>query len=86
MECGYPKWSLNKVKQQMSNKQVKQKTIRKEPETPSKGMVVLPYVEGVSEQAQRIFKKVWHLHRHETYQHTQNPPGTSQRQKGHNPN
>ncbi|XP_071956011.1 uncharacterized protein [Antedon mediterranea] len=56
-KCGYPKWTLDRVKQQIKNKQPKQRNKNKESETPSKGMVVLPYVEGVAEQAQRIFKK-----------------------------
>ncbi|XP_071944448.1 uncharacterized protein [Antedon mediterranea] len=56
-KCGYPKWSLDRVKQQIKNKQPTQRKKNKESETPSKGMVVLPYVEGVAEQAQRIFKK-----------------------------
>ena len=58
-DCGYPKWSIDKVKQQMSEKSSKNTKPKKskENETPSKGMVVIPYVEGVSEKIQRVFKK-----------------------------
>ncbi|XP_072043043.1 uncharacterized protein [Amphiura filiformis] len=53
-ECGYPKWSLDRVKQQMKDKQPKAREKKKD-DTPSKGMVVIPYVEGVAERLQRIF-------------------------------
>ncbi len=58
-DCGYPKWSIDRVKQQMSEKPSKNTKPKKskESETPSKGMVVIPYVEGVSEKIQRVFKK-----------------------------
>ncbi|XP_072035701.1 uncharacterized protein [Amphiura filiformis] len=55
-ECGYPKWSLDRVKQQMKDKKPKAKEKKKD-DTPSKGMVVIPYVEGLAERLQRIFKK-----------------------------
>ncbi|XP_072043200.1 uncharacterized protein [Amphiura filiformis] len=50
-ECGYHKWSLDRVKQP----KVRQK---KKEDTPSKGMVVIPHVEGLSEKLQRIFRKL----------------------------
>ncbi|XP_072046904.1 uncharacterized protein [Amphiura filiformis] len=51
-----PKWSLDRVKQQMKDKQPKAREKKKD-DIPSKGMVVIPYVEGVAERLQRIFKK-----------------------------
>ena len=58
-ECGYPRWALDKVKQQMQTKksQPKQRKQKKDNETPTKGMVIIPYVEGLAERAQRVFKK-----------------------------
>ncbi len=56
-ECGYPKWSIDKVKQQMVAPKPKTKPKKKDNETPSRGMVVIPYVEGLSEKVQRVFKK-----------------------------
>ena len=57
-ECGYPKWAFDRVEQQMEYKKQKpaQKK-KKESENPTKGMVVIPYVEGLSEKVQRIFRK-----------------------------
>ncbi|XP_072022566.1 uncharacterized protein [Amphiura filiformis] len=55
-QCGYPKWSIDKTKQQMQNKQSKAKS-KKDSTEQSKGMVVIPYVQGVSERLQRSFKK-----------------------------
>ncbi|XP_072048630.1 uncharacterized protein [Amphiura filiformis] len=57
MECGYPKWAFDRVKHQMEAKTKEPKKPKKSDETPSKGMVVIPYVEGLSEQLQRIFQK-----------------------------
>ncbi|XP_072041288.1 uncharacterized protein [Amphiura filiformis] len=57
MECGYPKWAFDRVKHQMEAKTKEPKKPKKSDETPSKGMVVIPYVEGFSEQLQRIFQK-----------------------------
>ncbi|XP_072046224.1 uncharacterized protein [Amphiura filiformis] len=56
-DCGYPKWALDRVKQQMNDKPQKQKKSKKLEETPSRGMVVIPYVEGLAEKLQRIFQK-----------------------------
>ncbi|XP_072037314.1 uncharacterized protein [Amphiura filiformis] len=57
MDCGYPKWAFDRVKHQMEAKTKEPKKSKKSDETPSKGMVVIPYVEGLSEQLQRIFQK-----------------------------
>ena len=58
-DCGYPRWSIDRVKQQMSEKQSKNTKPKKtkESEAPSNGMLVIPYVEGLSEKLQRVFKK-----------------------------
>ena len=55
--CGYPKWTFEKVKEQIRTKQAKPKTKPKDYENKSKGMVVLPYVQGLSEGLARVFKK-----------------------------
>ncbi|XP_072039396.1 uncharacterized protein [Amphiura filiformis] len=59
--CGYPKWAFDKAKQQVEGKAelVKSKGEQKNTtqETETKGMVVIPYVEGLSEKLQRIFRK-----------------------------
>ncbi|XP_072025262.1 uncharacterized protein [Amphiura filiformis] len=54
--CGYPSWSFDKVKQQMDTPKQKKKAIKKDETTKSKGLVVIPYVEGVSERIARTFK------------------------------
>ncbi|XP_072051475.1 uncharacterized protein [Amphiura filiformis] len=54
--CGYPRWSFKQVKEKMANKQVKPKT-KKDSNNKSKGLVVVPYVEGLSQKANRIFRK-----------------------------
>ncbi len=57
--CGYPKWTFRKVEKQMQEKKegkTKEKK-DKEPDEKSKGMIVLPYVKGVTEQLKRVFSK-----------------------------
>ena len=58
--CGYPKWTVEKVKQQMAKK-ADTKTNKKTKHDPKQdrpvGMVVLPYVQGISERVQRTLKK-----------------------------
>ncbi|XP_072042917.1 uncharacterized protein [Amphiura filiformis] len=56
-QCGYPKWSIDKAKQQIQNKQTKVSRNSKDSADRCKGMVVIPYVQGVSERLQRSFKK-----------------------------
>ena len=53
-ECNYPKWAMDKVQQQMESKQQKKKKTNKQNDNPSRGMVVIPYVEGIAEKFQRI--------------------------------
>ena len=57
--CGYREWAMNKVKDQMTKKsQTKVKKSNPKPsESKSKGMVVIPYVNGVAECVQRVYKK-----------------------------
>ena len=55
-DCGYPKWALDKVKQQREDKQKRPKTTKKTDGVPSRGMVVIPYVE-VAEKIKRAFLK-----------------------------
>ena len=58
--CGYPPWAIEKVKKQQlekgESKNSKQKK-HQDRKDQNKGMVVLPYVAGVSEKLARIFKK-----------------------------
>ena len=56
---GYPEWAMNNVKDQMTKKsQTKVKKSNPKPlESKSKGMVVIPYVNGVAERVQRVYKK-----------------------------
>ena len=56
--CGYPKWTVTNVKKEMEKKEQKKKgNSKRENDTKTKGMVVLPYVRGASEKLARIFKK-----------------------------
>ena len=56
--CGYPRWTVTNVKKEMEKKEQKKKgTSKREHDTKTKGMVVLPYVRGASEKLARIFKK-----------------------------
>ena len=52
----------------MANKHKTKETKKKTLEEKAKGMVVIPYIEGVSEKLQRIFWK-HKIHRHATTQH-----------------
>ena len=57
--CGYPKWIFDKVKYDQCQK--RKKTIdtnkRNKSAQESKGLAVIPYVEGLSETAERILHK-----------------------------
>ena len=52
--CGYPEWTFEKVKGQMHV--VKPKKKRRKDIGQNKGMVVLPYVKGVTERISRVLK------------------------------
>ena len=57
-KCGYPKWIFEKVKQDQRNKEVRTKKTNKSTSDQSDGrMVVIPYVGGLSEATERIFRK-----------------------------
>ena len=53
--CGYPEWTLNKVKQQRSQPKSKAPTRKKPDSDKSKGLVVIPYVKSLSERVTRGF-------------------------------
>jgi len=59
--CGYPNWIFEKVKQDQENKELKAKKTNKkntsESDQRDSGLVVIPYVEGLSEATKRIFRK-----------------------------
>ena len=57
--CSYPDWTIKRVEENLRNKEeTKGKgNSRKESSEKNKGMVVLPYVRGVSEELARIYKK-----------------------------
>ncbi|XP_072018319.1 uncharacterized protein [Amphiura filiformis] len=57
-QCGYPNWTIEKVKQQISDKTKAKKKAKDKNTERSKGMVVIPYVQGVSERLQRVFKSI----------------------------
>ena len=54
--CGYPKWTFDKVRKRMENKQ---QTAPKQKDTTqkSRGILVIPYVQGLTERSIRVFKK-----------------------------
>ena len=52
--CGYPKWTFNKVRRQIESK--RDKKTRRQRDSSQRPMVVIPYVENVSEGVARIIK------------------------------
>ena len=57
-KCGYPQWAFDKVESAIKQKQQQVKPAKKKDDANrNKGLVVIPYVQGLSEKAQRIFKK-----------------------------
>ena len=52
--CGYPGWTFEKVKGQMHAVKPKKDTKKKENKGQNRGMVVLPYVKGVTERVTRV--------------------------------
>ena len=57
--CGYPDWTVNKVKNSIRRKRAEgkdQKKKKKDPGNRQKGTVVVPYVKGLSEAYARILK------------------------------
>ena len=58
--CGYPEWTLKRVKQQQEQKEanIKRKdTTKKNNKEKKKGQVVLPYIRGVSERISRTLNQ-----------------------------
>ena len=54
--CGYPQWTISTVQRKMKTKKednIRKKTVEKDN---SKGMVVLPYVQGLSKTTSQIMK------------------------------
>ena len=54
--CSYPKWTFEKVKNQMKQTKSKKATKNKDERNKCKAMVVLPYVNGVTEKVSRVLK------------------------------
>ena len=55
--CGYPKWSIDKVKDNKAHPKIKTQNSGKDRQNKNKGLVTIPYVEGLSNKLSRIFKK-----------------------------
>ena len=53
--CGCPKWSFNKVRRQIESK--RDKKTRQQRDSSQQKIVVIPYVENVSEAVARIMRK-----------------------------
>ncbi|XP_072041199.1 uncharacterized protein [Amphiura filiformis] len=80
-KCGYPQWAFEKVESAIKQKQQQDKPAKKKDYTNrNKGLVVIPYVQGLSEKAQRIFQKQY-CHSNEAHDHSAQYSGTSQGQK-----
>ena len=78
--CGYPKhakWTFKKVKDQMSKPKAKTVTEKKDNQSKSKGMVVLPYVHGVTEKNIADSETIQHCLRYETTLHPSLITGSS---------
>ena len=55
--CEYPNWTFNHVERQMDRKQKKRLAKKKDATTHTKGLVIIPYVEKLTETVTRIFRK-----------------------------
>ena len=55
-QCGYPEWAIEKVKKEKEQPRTSKKT-QSENQEKNKGLVVLPYVSGLTEKVSRVFKK-----------------------------
>ena len=55
--CQYPAWAIRKGKREGQRNRKKETKKRKDKKVENKGMVVLPYVRGVTERIQRVMQK-----------------------------
>ena len=58
--CGYPRWGVDPVEKKLADNKEQGRNKKKklvEKEETNKGMVVLPYVQGLSERVERIMRK-----------------------------
>jgi len=58
--CGYPPWAWRKVEEQRNRKEEtseRERKLKQNREEKPKGLVVLPYISGMSEALTRVFKK-----------------------------
>ena len=55
-QCGYPQWAIEKVKCNNAKPRQSKKPSKQEKDK-SKGLVVIPYIEGLSERLSRFLKK-----------------------------
>ena len=59
--CGYPKWAIRRVKEQISQKKrakdKKEQQPEEHPSTHKNPMVVLPYIQGTTEAVQWVLKQ-----------------------------
>ncbi len=55
--CGYPDWMIKKIKDQMNTSIEDKIKRRKEVKDKNKGLVVIPYIPGISELFSRVIKK-----------------------------
>ncbi|KAI8514215.1 hypothetical protein Bbelb_085390 [Branchiostoma belcheri] len=53
--CGYPPWTFKKVEQR--SKQPKRKDKSNKQEDKTRAMVIIPYVKGITEPLERVFRK-----------------------------
>ena len=80
-DCGYPKWPFDRVKQQRDK--TKPTKTKKTNATPSRGMVVIPYVEGLAEKFKKSFLETQRDHCYASHEDSQEYPCPSKRQERH---
>ena len=56
-QCGYPTWAIQKVEIERSQPKGKKHDQKTNDTEQNKGLVVVPYVEGLTEKVSRVFKK-----------------------------
>ena len=55
--CGYPKWTINKVMKNIEEKRQNPKRSKTRDREKNKGHVIIPYVQGTSERLRRVLKQ-----------------------------